>query len=421
MSRQTLRIVVILGLLSVGGILTVQAFWFQRAYTLQEKQFSHNVHLALQNTARRLLDYNGHDSPLPDPVDQLSSSYFIVMVNDRIDANLLEYFLQDELRARNITADFEYGIYDCNEEQMVYGNFVKLGAPDAAEPTGTLPQLDKENYYFGVYFPRRDVFLLSNLELWVVSSIILLTVIGFFVYTVIVLLRQRRLSEIQKDFVNNMTHEFKTPVSSIAIAAETLQRPGFGSSPDRLQKYAGIIESEAVRIRRQVEQVLQVADPEGKGLRVKREMADIHPLLEEVATNFTSAMDDKSGRLVLELEARSHEVMADVHHVRNVISNLVDNAIKYQPGTPDISICTKNEKNRLLVMVNDNGRAIPLKHRKRIFDKFYRIPTGDLHDVKGFGLGLYYVKQVMKAHKGHISLESSTSVGNLFILTFPLS
>lgn len=412
--------VVILGLLSVGGILTVQAFWFQRAYTLQEKQFSHNVHLALQKTAERLLEYNGHTSPPPDPVDQLSSSYFIVMVNDRIDANLLEYFLQDELRARNITADFEYGIYDCNREQMVYGNFVKLGMRDAAEPAGTLPQLDKENYYFGVYFPRRDVFLLSNLELWVVSSIILLTVIGFFVYTVIVLLRHRRLSEIQKDFVNNMTHEFKTPVSSIAIAAETLQRPGFENSPERLHKYAGIIGSEAKRIHRQVEQVLQVADPEGKGLRVKPERMNIHDILKEATTNVTSALPDTNRQVTLKPGAGQHEIMADAHHVQNVISNLLDNALKYQDGEPVVTISTRNEQNRLLVMIRDEGKAIPQKHRRRIFDKFYRIPTGDLHDVKGFGLGLYYVKQVMKAHNGRVSLTCGSEIGNVFTLTFPL-
>ncbi|MFA0961264.1 sensor histidine kinase [Roseivirga sp. BDSF3-8] len=417
MSRRTLRIVVMLGLLSIAGILTVQVFWFQRAYTLEEKQFSHNVHLALQNTADRLLEYNGHTSPLPDPVDQLSSSYFIVMVNDRIDANLLEFFLQNEFRERNITTDFEYGIYDCNEEQMVYGNFVKLGTADAAEPSGSLPQLDKENYYFGVYFPRRDVFLLSNLELWIVSSILLLTVSAFFGYAVIALLRHRRLSEIQNDFVNNMTHEFKTPVSSITVAAETLKRSSM-TDPERIRRYADIIGTEAVKIQGQVERVLQIADPKGKGFTVKPVPTDIHELINEVAGGFRSKFEEEGGRLRLHFNADDCALMVDPHHIQNVLANLLENALKYNGHGVKVDLHTWRDRRGFYVAVNDNGKAIPEKHRSRIFEKFYRIPTGDRHDVKGFGLGLYYVKQVMEAHNGKAGVRSGEHEGNGFTLFF---
>jgi two-component system phosphate regulon sensor histidine kinase PhoR len=252
------------------------------------------------------------------------------------------------------------------------------------------------------------------------SSVVLLVVIAFFIYTLLVILKQRRLSEVQRDFINNMTHEFKTPISTIALSSEVLTSAQIVETPDRLRRYAGIIQQESNRLQLQIDRVLQMARLDRDQIQLNKESVSVHELLHESVECFNLAMQERSGCFSLEVNAPQETVWADSLHLGNVFFNLIDNAIKYSTEAPQIRIHTENNSRQLVISIQDNGIGIAKENQKRVFDRFYRVPTGNRHDVKGCGLGLHYVWQMVLKHHGQIRLHSELNKGTTFVLTFPL-
>ena len=413
MSRNTLRIIIILAAVSIVGITATQIYWVRKAFDLKENQFNRDVTAALAQVSSKILEITKTPSPANNPVTQLTSNYFVVLVNGPIDNNLLEFLLLTEFEKRHITADFEYGVYDCIDKCMVGGNYTSPGKVAKHVNFTELPEWKNDGYYFGVQFPMVEATLISQMGIWGFSSIVLLIVIFFFVYTLFVILKQKRLSEIQKDFINNMTHEFKTPLSTIAISTSVLKDPSIIHTPERLLNYATIIENENQRLQQQVERVLQMARLETEDLGLKKEKYDLHQLIKEAASN--NLLTSKASISLL-LEAEQTEVKVDKLHIINVIFNLLDNAIKYNLNVPAITIRTFNSEENICLEITDNGIGISADEQKKIFHRFYRISTGNLHDVKGFGLGLSYVKLIVESHKGKISLTSEPVNGSCFLI-----
>ncbi len=417
MSRFTLRIVIILAALSIVGITATQIYWVRKAFDLRENQFNQDVTAALTNVAGKIIEITKTPSPANNPVTQLSTNYFVVLVNGPIDNNLLEFLLVTEFEKRNITAAFEYGVYNCVEKCMEGGNSVSPKKNTTPVNFSELPTWQNDGYYFGVQFPMVQANLVSQMGIWGFSSVVMLIVIFFFVYTLLVILKQRRLSEIQKDFINNMTHEFKTPLSTIAISTAVLKNPSIIHTPERLLNYATIIENENQRLKQQVERVLQMARLEKEDIGLKKEACDVHDLIQEAANNNTLVT---KATIEMELAASKSTVHADKLHLVNVIFNLLDNAIKYNHHEPVIRIRTSNINGSIQLEIEDNGIGIRPEDQKKIFHRFYRVPTGNLHDVKGFGLGLSYVKLITEAHKGKISVTSEPDKGSCFSVVLPL-
>ncbi len=420
MNRNTIRLIVVLATLSIIGIVTTQIFWLNKAFDINEQQFTRSVTIALRSVAKRLLVYNNQTLPNENPVAQLTDNYFVVRINDVIDANLLELFLKEEFAKRYVKADFEYSIYDCLSEKMVYGNYVSY---DSTQITFTkevnLPTWDKAAYYFGVHFPARTNNIVAEMQIWSFTSIVLLVVIMFFGYALFIILKQRRLSEVQKDFINNMTHEFKTPIATISIAAEVLKNPKISEHPDRLKKYATIILEETNRLKTQVESVLQIAVLSNREIKLKREDVDMHLIVEKAINSIKPALDLQKGNIIYYDEATNGIVSGDVLHLTNIVYNLLDNAIKYCEKIPKIEIKIYNENQNIVISIKDNGIGIAKKNQRQIFDKFYRVPTGNIHNVKGFGLGLNYVSLMIKAHKGRIHVISEVGEGSVFLVSLP--
>lgn len=419
MNRKTFRLVIILAALSISGIVITQLFWVQRAFDLRNKQFTHNVNIALLNAASTICEFNGSEIA-PDPIEQLSSNYFVVNLNNRIAPEILEAVLKSEFGKREITNDFEYGIFDCTNEEMVYGNYVNfdLDEPEQFDKT-RFPELNKDAYYFGVYFPNKPADIAGQMGIWTFSSIVLLVVVIFFSYTLFVIVRQRRLSEVQRDFINNMTHEFKTPISTISVSSEVLKDPGIVDQPARLVNYATIIHKESERLKNQVDRVLQLATMDVEQIKLKVEELDINKVLKSVCDNIRPALKEKNGKIIFSSKTTTGVLKADKLHVTNIIYNLLDNAVKYAGSDVLININTNDEANGLRLSIQDNGEGINKDHIKHIFNRFYRVPKGDLHDVKGFGLGLHYVKLIAEAHGGNIEVESEVGVGSTFKLFLP--
>ena len=342
-----------------------------------------------------------------------------MQVNGEIDVSLLELLLRSEFERRNISADFEYGVYDCSSEKMKYGDYIPFQATGEKITPKKLPVWSDHAYYFGVQFPNREAHLLNQMGIWSFSSLVLLLVILFFAYTLFVILKQKRLSEIQKDFINNMTHEFKTPISTIAVSTEVLKNPDIVHQPERLLNYTTIIEKENLRLKNQVERVLQMAKLDKEDIGLKKEKVDVHQIINDAIANNALALQEKYGTIRCDLKAGEFMIDADRLHLTNVLYNLIDNAIKYCKDVPEIVISTSNLNKHLCIDVKDNGLGIARENHRKVFQKFYRVPTGNVHDVKGFGLGLHYVKSVVSAHKGTIKLESDLGKGSVFRIILP--
>lgn len=414
MKRKSILALVIMAAISILGIVAVQVYWFKKAFNTEEDLFNREVNTALYNVANKLFELNETVIPTTNPIKQLSTNYYVVMINSEIDANMLEFLLKSEFEKRNVTADFEYGIYDCNNDKMVYGNYISFDKNKVVDRNSNLSKWENQSYYFGVQFPDKASIVTNRMGIWIFSSSVLLLVVIFFSYSLFVILKQRRLSEIQKDFVNNMTHEFKTPISTIALSTEVLLDPKIVDQPDRLLNYTTIIKNENQRLKKQVERVLQMAGMDNDELGLKNEPADLHEIILEITNELNLGHKNGIEKISLDLSAKNSRVIIDKLHISNVVYNLLDNAVKYCEQEPQIDIRTYNDKRHIWVEISDNGIGITPENQKKIFDKFYRVPTGNVHDVKGFGLGLSYVLQVIKAHKGVIKVESKLGQGSTF-------
>ncbi|MBC8490180.1 MAG: HAMP domain-containing histidine kinase, partial [Bacteroidetes bacterium] len=275
--------------------------------------------------------------------------------------------------------------------------------------------------YLIVYFPYEKRFLIT--QLWgtlSISIIFIIVIILSFAYTIITILKQKKISEMKNDFINNMTHEFKTPVSTISLACEALGDKDIIKSEAVYNNYINVINEENRRLGSMAERILQSAYLEKGQIILKKEQVDAHEIISEAINNIQLQVEKKGGKIITNFNAESHIIEADRVHFTNVIFNLLDNANKYTPVTPEIIITTENSYSGIIISVKDNGTGISKTNQKKIFEKLYRIPTGNIHNVKGFGLGLSYVKAIVEQHGGKINLESELNKGTKFIIYLPV-
>jgi len=419
MRRHKIRTVVILGAISIVGIISVQAYFLVKAWSIREKQLTQSLVIGLKTVAEKICRLNQTSPPFGNPVRQLSSNYFVVDVNSVIDANVLEHYLKSEFEKLNIKTDYEYAIYDCHTDRMVYGNYIYASGSGEKVNTGNnLPKYSEYLYYFGIRFPTLRNTIAGDMAILFFFTLILILSVVFFVYSIFVILQQKRLSEMQRDFINNMTHEFKTPISTINISVDVITSPDILADPERLFRYGSFIRQENKRLNLLVEKVLQIANIEKGGFRLKKEPIDLNELIRTVAENFRTKLG-ANGSLETRLDAGAGNVFADITHLTNILHNLFDNAVKYGAANPVISIESRGAADSVSIVVSDNGPGIDPKYHKKIFYKFFRVPSGDVHDVKGFGLGLYYVKIICRAHRWNIRLSSEPGKGAAFIIDIP--
>ena len=409
MKNRTVRNVAILGSIAIVGVISVQIYWINQALNLQQKQFQESVFISLKRVAERISEYNKMDFPVKNPVKQISSDYYIVNIREAIDANILKLYLNKEFHKSNIQTDYEYAIYDCSSEKMVYGEYVSFNKTPRIVTLGELPKYDEFIYYFGINFPKQTSYLIAGNTLWIIFSFLLMITVSFFVYALSIILRQKRLSELQKDFINNMTHEFKTPISTINIASSVLLKDEYIKNNVDLSNYTQIINEQNERLNWQVEKVLQVTEIEQDRMNLKIEKIYLNESIISVVSSVKLNLETKEGNVKTDLLAKNDLINCDKLHLTNVLYNIIDNAIKYSSENPKIIIETSDVAGFLCLCISDNGIGIAEEHIENVKNKFFRVPTGKVHNVKGFGLGLYYVSQVCKAH--HWDWEIKSQIG----------
>ena len=419
MRGRQVRFVVLLGAVSIIGILSAQSYFLFKAWNIKEKQLNQSIVIALKTVAEKISRLNQTTFPYGNPVRQITSNYFVVDVNSVIDANVLEYYLKSEFEKLNIRTDYEYAIYDCHTDSMVYGDYISVkGSGEEPRLENTLPKYDEYLYYFGIRFPGLRSTIAGDMTVLFFFSAILVISVVFFAYAIFVILQQKRLSELQRDFINNMTHEFKTPISTINISADVITKPEIVQDPERLFKYGAFIRQENQRLNLLVEKVLQIARIEKGGVQLKLERIDLNSLITTIAGNFQTNLRP-GAKMEISLNPEVGQISADIIHLTNIFHNLTDNTLKYAGEDPQIRIETRRNQDSIQILFSDNGPGIEPRYHKRIFQKFFRIPSGNVHDVKGFGLGLYYVKIICRAHKWNIRIESKSGPGSTFIIDIP--
>lgn len=344
-------------------------------------------------------------------------------LEERVNFRNLGENIKSELYNNSINLKFHYSVID-NSGREVYRcpDFEEKGIENAY--TQTLFQNDPPARLsmVKVHFPARKDYIFSSVSFMIPSMIFTFVLLITFIFTIYIVFRQKKLTEMKNDFINNMTHEFKTPISTISLAAQMLKDPAVGKSPQMFQHISGVINDETKRLRFQVEKVLQMSMFDKQRATLKMKEIDANELISGVINTFTLKVESYNGKITSSLDAVDPIIFVDEMHFTNVIFNLMDNAVKYKRPDDDLvlNIRTWNEPGKLLISIQDNGIGIKKENLKKIFDKFYRVHTGNRHDVKGFGLGLAYVKKIINDHKGTIRVESDLNVGTKFIIALPL-
>ena len=351
-----------------------------------------------------------------------SSLYSFKGIEKRINNQILVELVEKSLENYGVDLNFEYALTSNNlASPFMSANF----NPDVKERIYRVRVFPDDFFdgsnYLTVYFPKRKHYIYNRLGyVGAVSALLVFLIVGTFTFTLFIIFRQKKLSEMKNDFVNNMTHELKTPISTISLASQMLGDPKIPNENKNLERISGIITQESKRLGYQVERVLQAAVFNQGKMKLKLKEIDMHEIIESSIANFGIQVDSKGGLLVPSLHADNSILRVDKVHISNILSNLFDNALKYCDKTPEIFVETRNVSGKFILAVRDNGMGISKADQGRIFERFFRVTTGNLHNIKGFGLGLSYVRKVIEEHKGTISIDSELGKGTTFTIELPL-
>lgn len=413
MSRKRIRNLIILASVALTGLLIIQIFWFKKAFDIQEKQLDEKINIALRSVSHQLLALNGDTLSTVEPIRKTAGNSFFVRFENNFSFDTAALILVKEFTHSNLNLDYELAVFDCKEQEIKYGFYFAANEPEKAIPCLTRAE-QAGCYNFSVTFPNRTGHLLGEMQIWMFTSLIFLFVLLYFSYSIFIMMKEKKMAEIRKDFINTMTHELKTPISNIAVASEVLKNVDHQLSQNKSIQYANIIYNENQRLKKQIDKVFEMALLENGRICLNKEEFNINELIEGIIENYTLIIEARGGKLSFIQKAGSPFVKADKLQLSNVIYNLLDNADKYSPENPDISFSATNLDEGLLISISDKGVGIKKEFQNQIFEKFYRVPSGNLHDVKGMGLGLSYVKMIIEAHGGSLSVESVVNKGSTF-------
>jgi len=414
--------IVILITLSLVGLMLLQMSWIQNVLKVQQQKYNVDLQNSFEGIVKDIKDHLANRAGFnPERVSWESSDaakYFWDQLY-KVPADEINTIIKNQLEKNNIDLSFEYAIVTADwnwtkspgyvVQEMFNNSFHRYLTPD-------------NRFELSLYILAPKNYILRRTS-WMIGASVLFTIIiiSAFAVTVRTVFRQKQISEIKSDFINNMTHEFKTPLATISLAVDALANPKVQGKGEQIVYYTGIIREENRRMNKQVEKILQAAQLDTNDLELNLQTVDVHQVIANAAANIMLLIEEKNGSLEEKLNAKKYFIKADEVHFSNIVANLLDNAIKYSKTPTKIVIETMNQNSKTLqIRIKDNGIGMSKETINHIFEKFYRAHTGNLHNVKGFGLGLSYVKSVVDAHRGKIKVESNVGKGSTFILEFPM-
>ncbi len=404
---------------ALAGLLVTQYFWITNAFTLSEEQFDHRVTLALNEITTELnqdIDkYHGCTNVTCPKYDQAHTC-----VADVVKTDNLKKMIANHIANYDLDTLYLFTLTKAKDTTVLFSKGT-ISKELCLKPHKACLDWKPETYYIRLYFPEKQKFILAKLSWWIGLSVVFtIALAAIFLYIAFKTLRQKKLSEVKDDFINNITHEFKTPISTIEVASSFLTKIDQHTALDKIRTYAGIIHEENSRLKNQTNYILKIAQMERRCVDFNIKPFDLNSLIYKSVKEFVMFDRGKHIDIKLCLAPEIKEVEGDEFHLKNAISNLLDNAAKYSSEEVVIKISTQITNGKVLMAVEDNGNGISKEHQKHIFEKFYRCNTGNLHNTKGFGLGLFYVQKVVEHHHGTIQLYSQVGKGTTFSIQLPL-
>jgi two-component system phosphate regulon sensor histidine kinase PhoR len=417
---KTLRFAILTSIILVTIIICIQLFWLQKVYRYEEKQFNINVSKTIRSIYSDLELVNDVSDNVQKVIENPKPDLYLVRIDCTPILDDLWETIKAELTDFDVYSDCKAVIYSHDKNLYVAEKYIDL--PDSYHGTEkdiSVPEYKRDYSYIALFFPHRGQYILKQMVFWIASSILLLLVLIGLGACIFYLYRQKFLNETHRDFVNNFTHEFKTPLAVIKIAADVIRQPGIVEKPERLENYANIIAEQTSHLQGQVQRLLEIAYSDRTSLPLEKEPADINILVRQAINDLQPLIDNKQVLLTVKTADHPYMVQADKAYLSLAFINLIENAVKYTQQQPKIDIALTEDESDYLIAVTDNGIGIEPQYQKKIFERFYRVPTGELHTAKGFGLGLNFVKRVVDAHGGKIEVHSSLGNGSTFIVKIP--
>ncbi len=418
---KTLRLVILISTVLITIIVAIQLVWLQKVYLYEEKQFNINVSKSIRSLYTDMELVNDATDNVQKVIENVNPDVYLFKIDCSPNLEQLWVNIKGELTDFDVYTDCRVAIYDTAQKKYTAEQYIDL--PDSYFPSdkeNELNSYERDYPYIALHFPHRGQYIMKQMIFWIASSGFLLLILIGFGFSIFYLYRQKFFNETQKDFVNNFTHEFKTPLAVIKIAAEVLQQKNIIEKPDKLNNYAGIINEQTSHLQSQVQRLLEIAYTDRTRLPLEKERFDVNLLLKESINDLQPLIEQKNAVVRTRFSTGEATINADKPYLRLCFVNLIENAIKYA-NTPEILISTETEGNYIYIAVKDNGIGIATEHKKKIYDRFFRITDGELHTSKGFGLGLNFVKKVIDTHNGKIEVSSEPGKGSTFTIKLPRS
>ncbi len=410
MKLSRFNIVIIIGFLAIVGVIIMQLFLINNAHKLAKKDTEDKIFFALQDVLEKLYKDNLTGLLVSNQVEKVSGNYFTVNVNYEFENTILEHYLISEFEKNNLDVDFEYAVYNCSSDKMAFSNHINSnGKKEPIKCPNCFTKNPKYTYYFAIRFPDIEQNYFKNLNQYWIFTTVLFLVLIIYVYSVVLMLKQKKYTELQKDFINNMSHEFKTPLASILIASNYVKEQNEIKENSKLKKYNQIIINQTNKLNEHIEKILYVAKTESKQMLIDKTKFELRPVLDLVKDNILLKYEKEIDVNIITI--KPHILKADEFHVYNIVFNLVDNAIKYGGLSPKIEIVVAEINHQLSIQIKDNGCGIPPKDLPFVFDKFYRVSRQDIKNIEGFGIGLSYVKKICDLHRWKITIANNTDKG----------
>ncbi|MEN7550671.1 HAMP domain-containing sensor histidine kinase [Rapidithrix thailandica] len=414
-NKKTIGIIVGLSAFALIGLVVIQLRWIKQATELKEADFDHRVNMALIYVVHKLSDEERICKHLKQSINSNTIIARKIRLEDFESKAKVDTLISKAFRYHNIDIPYKYTIIKHNNDQSDDSEVFKASYKKSLEQA-----VKHSDVELIVQFPNKQKFVLSQMSLMLVGSVVfILLITACFAVTITTIFRQKKLAEMTTDFINNMTHELKTPIATISLASNMLRKDKVTQDPCKIKRYSDVIHDENYKLKEQVERILDYARLERGEFNLRKEQIDIHKLIKDSINVIELQVAERKGQIQTQLDATQHTLQVDEVHFTNIISNLLDNANKYSPEAPQITVSTRNEDEGLVIAVEDKGIGMNKSKQKQIFNKFYRVPTGNLHDVKGFGLGLSYVKMMVEAHGGEVRLKSEPNCGSKFEVFIP--
>ncbi|SHI89323.1 sensor histidine kinase [Flavobacterium haoranii] len=406
MKLKRINVLVVIGLLAIVGVIIMQLFLLNQAYSFEKKDVEDKIHFALQDVVEKIYADNHSTLPITNQIKKVSDNYYIVNVDDVFENNILEHYLKTEFEKVKLEQDFEYAIYNCGTDDMIYGNYIAADGKPEKKCEDCFTKNEELIYYFAIRFPNLKQSYFSSLKQYWAFTVVLFFVLIIYVYSVFLLLKQKRYTELQHDFINNMTHEFKTPLSSILIASNYANTQKEISENKKLSKYIQIIIDQSNKLNQHIEQILSVAKTDSHQIQLKKSPVEVVKTIDLIIENCKLKHNTEFD--VHNSIQENVTITADSFHFYNLLFNLFENAIKYGNNNIVIKVSLIENVKYFSLIITDNGPGIPEKDLPFIFDKFYRVSRKDNEEIEGFGIGLAYVKKICELHHWKIKVKNGT-------------